>query len=149
METTASFAAGDALDHLLGRKFKVVIGGVKPKEKSKRIWRLPLLLTIAFLIFLSMFLFGKDDKRHVKGFAFAGNMPIQKIKFFGSDGDLHEATTNGDGVFAIKLKEGAYKICFDELPGPKNQSRRYSRPETTPLSIKLNRDLDNVRISVR
>lgn len=142
-KTAAQLASQEALDYFTGKKKRLnsqIPQITKPKPKNKY----PILLII-FAIIPAVFFLPIKTGYKVKG-SININKNIasnQEIKFEDNQGNILETETNEKGQFELNLQEGNYKIYFS-----KNVSKKYLKPETTPFIIKVNRNLENIKIYV-
>lgn len=142
IEQTASEAASNALDYLNGKKSRIIIGQTKIETKRKS--KLKYLLLVFIVAFVFPF-FLTTKKYQVKGSVhingnFAKN---HQINFLDKNDNLIKIESDNSGNFQLSLKEGIYKIY---LTGAK--FKKYSNPKTTPFSLKLSKNINELRIYV-
>lgn len=136
---TASQAARNAI----ANRKKIIFFGKnkieqKPKLKIKKIYFIaPILLILLLCPFLLL-----EKKYEVKGsIGLKGNFTNQQINFLDQEGNIKQTLLDENNSFQIKLRKGNYKIYFTE-----SFPKKYLSPETSPLSIVLNRNLENLKI---
>lgn len=147
IKRSASEEAAEALEYLRTGKRKIIIGRKKqieiPKTKNKIKYLLfgSLMLLFSFCYFLyfekkyeitgSVHINGNFMKNHQMCFLRRGEEQIESI------------LSDELGNFSIKLREGFYRIYFI-----KDCPKKYLRPDTSPLAIKVSRNLKNIRIYI-
>jgi hypothetical protein len=148
---TPAQSASDVIDIITGRTIRLnsqikKIPEAKPDNHLKTKFVTPLVLLIILLlspVFVTKSLLAR--KFQIKGSVNVRKRAAadQEINFFYEKENIQKIQTDSLGNFHLKLSEGTYKIYFSE-----NVSKKYSEPETTPLSIKVNRDLENIKIYI-
>lgn len=135
---SAAQAASETLDDIKhGRRRVVFVKEIKTKKKTNKKF---LLLGSLILFCLTPFLL-IEKQYQIKG---SINVLGKKSEIiFINEKEEKSTISNEQGDFSIFLKKGIYKIYIKE-----NAPERYKMPETTPFSIKLNRNLENIRIYI-
>lgn len=135
---SASQAAEKAYQDLKKNKI-VFIPTVKnqPKKKRNYLW----LFLLIFLFLPAIILYPQNYYRakgsvHIKG-EFAKNT---EIYFYNKENRKTSSTKSDEnGNFTVLLKKGYYKIFFKKI---------YPSPNKTPFSLKLNRDLKDLKLYI-
>lgn len=146
VKPSASEVATEALEYLRTGKRKIVFGLPKqPKHKTKNKIKLKyFVMLFLFCLLFCPFLF-LEKKYEIKGSVHIGGNFIKnhQMYFLEREGEIKAIYSDELGNFNIKLKKGFYRIYFE-----KNAPKKYLMPETSPLAIKLSRNLENIRIYV-
>lgn len=148
MEATirsASQAAAEALDIVNNKKPRIVIGRRITEEEKKPKSFSKYFLLIFIVVFLFPFFINTTKKYQVQGSVHIDGKFAQdhEINFLDKNKNLIKIKSNELGKFTIKLQEGIYKIY---LTGSK--FKKYSKAETTPFSLKLNKNMEELRIYI-
>lgn len=133
---SASEVASEILDDFKHGRRKIVFGtekNIKPKKNKKFLF-----LALLIICFVPFLLIKKEFQ--IKG---SINVFGKNCEIIFLDEEEKSTISNEQGDFSIFLKEGIYKIYIKE-----NVPEKYKNPETTPFLIKLNRDLENIRIHI-
>lgn len=144
IKKSAAQSASEALDDIKHGRRKVIFvkekinvkEKIKPKNNKK-------FLLFGFLCSFCLIPFFIIEKQYeIKG---SINVLGKNCEIIFSDKEEEKSTISSvQGDFSIFLKKGIYKIYIKE----ENVPERYKMPETTPFSIKLSRDLKNIRIYI-
>lgn len=134
---SAAKAAEKAYQDLKNNKIVFIPTTKEPKKNKNYLW----LLLLIFFLFPLIFFYPKNYYKtngsiHIKG-KFAKST---KVYFYNKESkEISSATSDKNGNFTIMLKKGYYKIFFKEV---------YSNPNKSPFSLKLSRDLKDLKIYI-
>lgn len=144
IQRSASEAAADALDIVNNKKPRIVIGKIITEEEKPKYF-LKHFLLIFIVVLLFPFFTNTTKKYQVKGSVHIDGKFAQdhEINFLDKNKNLIKIRSDELGKFTIKLKEGIYKIY---ITGSK--FNKYSKAETTPFSLKLNKNMEELRIYI-
>lgn len=136
LELSASQAAEQAYRNLKSKVRFVPKQKIEPKKKKH--YKLLFLLVFfpAFAFLYPSNYYKVEGNIHING-SFAENT---NIFFYNKQNkEIVSVESGKDGNFTIWLKKGYYKIFFKEI---------YKNPETSPFSLKMSRNLKNLKIYI-
>jgi hypothetical protein len=144
IELTAAQAASEALDIINNKKPRFVIGKKTVEEKKTKYFSKYFLL-IFIVAFLLPFFITQQKKYKVEGSVHINGKfaKDQEINFLDKNKKLIKIKSDNSGEFKLDLAEGIYKIY---LTG--SGFKKYSKPETTPFSLKLSKNMEELRIYI-
>ena len=142
IERSAAQSAAEALDIINNKKPRIIIGNKTIEEKKSKS---KYFLLIFIVVFLFPFFINTTKKYQVQGSVHIDGKFAQdhEINFLDKNRNLIKIKSDELGKFTVKLQEGIYKIY---LTGKK--FKKYSKAETTPFSLKLNKNMEELRIYI-